>query len=502
MRLHPLSIPYRIFQSSPGLLGLLFVVSIAADQFQAGLLVPAAGVSLLIGFGAIIAWQFAYYRRFDYRLTLDTFDIRSGVISRRQREIPYRRVQNVDIARTMIQRMLGIAELRIETAGGRASEAHLRYVGYDEAKRLQEELRERTRGDEVTAHDAETKRPAGKLLYRISTSDLAVLSVASFDLRVASFLTVILSITAPSVIIGFILSAPIDPVAIVVAIGLVVVILSAVLSAASAIVNNYGFTLSRLGDELRYERGLLQRYDGSIPLDKVQTLVLQENVLMRALGYASLTIETAGYAPGQGSAESAKAVPISERSRTVSIAARIESFGESTFRRPAKRARVRYTIRYVLLALSLTAASFGLDWWLPFSFAWWVVVIGLPLAPIAAHYKWKHRGYALTDDHALLRSGFWRRRTHIVPYYRIQTVEEVQSILQRRWGIATVVVDTAGSSGFVSGDPMAYDLDEHDASELRQQLSIELQESLQIRKHRTTGHFIASSVGKGIRGTW
>jgi len=61
----------------------------------------------------------------------------------------------------------------------------------------------------------------------------------------------------------------------------------------------YGFRLSRAGDELRYERGLFRRYSGSIPTEKVQALRIADNPAKRAL-YASLSIETAGYAPGQG----------------------------------------------------------------------------------------------------------------------------------------------------------------------------------------------------------
>jgi len=64
--------------------------------------------------------------------------------------------------------------------------------------------------------------------------------------------------------------------------------------------NYYGFRLSRAGDELRYERGLFRRYSGSIPTEKVQALRIADNPAKRALGYASLSIETAGYAPGQG----------------------------------------------------------------------------------------------------------------------------------------------------------------------------------------------------------
>lgn len=488
MKLHPISIPYRIIQGAPSILVLIFFLTFVLGQAGVELLIPIASILVITGIALVIGWEVAYYKRFEYELDVETFDIRSGVISRRNREIPYRRVQNVDISRSLVQRALGIATVRLETAGGGESEALLRYVGYDEAKRLQEEIRARTRriqegrtgkptGERETA-------PEGSLLYKITDHDLGVLAVASFDLRVASILLVLLTFAAPGMIIDALQAAPIDPLVIVAAAALVVVILSAILSGTSAIVNNYDFTLTRFGDELRYERGLLQRYDGSIPLEKVQTLILGENVIMRHLEYASLTVETAGYAPGQGAAESARAVPISKRAKTVSIGKQIESFREDEFNRPASQARIRYAWQYTLALLALTIGAYGVNWWYDIEFAWWGVLLALPLVPLAAHFKWRHRGYCVTDNYVLMRSGFWRRRTHIVPFYRLQTVDFVQSILQRRWGIATVVLDTAGSSGLVSGHPTAYDLDQDEADRLHDRVAEELHESVKRRKRQ------------------
>lgn len=496
--LHPISVPYRIVQSSLGIVPMLAVVAFVLSQ-AVGFVGPIFMVLLLGGVGAIVGWQVAYFRRFEYELTTDTFDIRSGVISRRNREIPYRRIQNVDISRSMVQRALGVSELRIETAGGTSSEAHLRYVGYDEAKRLQDALRERERREEEGARDGERERPTGRTIYEITQPELGVLAIASFDLRVASFLIVILTFLGAEAI-ALLFAIPLDPVITIAAIALVVTIASAILSGGSAIINNYGFILSQVGDELRYERGLLQRYDGSIPLDKVQTLVLQENVLKRLLGYASLTVETAGYGPGQG-AESARAVPLSTRERTLDIANQIDPAAtDLPFNRPARRARIRYTVQYTILVAVLTGIAFGVQWQFALDYAWWAMPAAVILAPVAAHYKWKHRGYAITDEAVLTRSGFWRRRTHVVPYYRIQTVDESQTVLQRRWRIATVIVDTAGSSGLVGANPIVHDLDDEDATKLREHLSGELQASLIVRKRRRRG--VRDRFVQGVRGTW
>ncbi|PSQ46215.1 hypothetical protein BRD15_09670 [Halobacteriales archaeon SW_6_65_15] len=191
------------------------------------------------------------------------------------------------------------------------------------------------------------------------------------------------------------------------------------ISAAVTFARYYDFRLTRVGDELRYERGLLQRYDGSIPLSKVQMLTLRESALMRPFGYASLAVETAGYGPGQApSGGSEAAIPLATRDRVLRLANEVETFDPPEFSRPPKRARTRYAVRYVLALAGVTALLLGLR-----------AVVGIPgeqylalaplalvlLVPVAAHLKWANRGYARGEDHVFTRNGFWNRTTKVVP---------------------------------------------------------------------------------------
>ncbi|MCL7418426.1 MAG: PH domain-containing protein, partial [Halalkalicoccus sp.] len=320
------------------------------------------------------------------------------------------------------------------------------------------------------------------LLYAITPEDLAVLAVASFDLRLASFLSVLLSFAGPPVLLELLTDLPISPFLVVGAVIVLVVVASALLSGASAVLSTYGFRLTRSGDELRYERGLIQRFDGSIPLDKVQLLALRENLLKRLLGYASLAVETAGYAPGgDGSVGSESAVPIADRETTWSIARQIEPVEGIEIVRPPTRARRRYAFRYLLALGVLAGLVYAGTLALGFEMYWYALLVGVPLVPVAAHYKWKSRGYFLGEDHVVTRTGFWNRTTRVVPYYRVQNAIHTQTVLQRRWRLASVVIDTAGTGSLVGGDARAIDLDEEGATELRETVADRLQTALQKR---------------------
>ena len=54
-----------------------------------------------------------------YRFDPAELVIRSGFIFRRERRIPYDRIHNLDAIQNVAHRLLGVMEVRLETAGGR-----------------------------------------------------------------------------------------------------------------------------------------------------------------------------------------------------------------------------------------------------------------------------------------------------------------------------------------------------------------------------------------------
>jgi len=484
MRLDPLSIPYRIAENSARIGGAIVIAGVAGSGGSGGNILQGAAIFLgiaAIGVALVAGWEIAYHRRFRYELTADTFDIESGVFSRRDREIPYRRIQNVDIRQNVVQRLLGIAEVRLETAGGGQTEAQLKYVNREEAGRLQEEVARRKRVDEPGAGDREDEPPA-ETLYAITPRELGILGVVSMDLRLVPLVLVALSVFGPAAITSVLPEIDqwfvIGPL-----VGVGTIIGLAILSGVISMLQYYDFQLRSHGDEYRYERGLLQRYSGSIPVEKVQTLSIRENVLARWLGYASLSIETAGYAPGQGSgARSQSAIPIAERDRVVELARSIEPFDDVTFERPPQRARERYAVRYLLVALVVIAGAYAVTLLPDVSGPWYLSALLLPIVPVAAHLKWRHRGYYLGEEYAITRNGFWSRRITVVPSYRVQTVLSSRTIFQRRRRLASVVVDTAGSSSLMGDDAVAADIDAERAERLREAVADRLQEAIGQRE--------------------
>ncbi|GGO89513.1 membrane protein [Wenjunlia tyrosinilytica] len=81
----------------------------------------------------------------------------------------------------------------------------------------------------------------------------------------------------------------------------------------------------------------------------------------------------------------------------------------------------------------------------------WAALVLVPLAVTAWWWRalgrnWSSWGYAEREDDLLLRHGVLRRTLTVVPYGRMQLVEVVSGPLERRFGIAAVVLHTAAAA--------------------------------------------------------
>ncbi len=105
----------------------LFIAIWLGFGFMAALADTAGGVwgiALLLLLGVLVTafiWAKLRYHFYRYELTEEGFRKELGVIFKKYVTIPYDRIQNVDIYRGILGRILGLSDLNIQTAGMSAS---------------------------------------------------------------------------------------------------------------------------------------------------------------------------------------------------------------------------------------------------------------------------------------------------------------------------------------------------------------------------------------------
>ena len=116
-----------------------------------GISIPILAVLIFV-----IYWIQKYYDTMTYKLTENEMTWRRGVWFKKTGVVPYNRITNIDIAQGPISRMLGIASLKIQTAGYSApasglGSAEIRIEGMEQFEELRELVMEFVRGKKPVA---------------------------------------------------------------------------------------------------------------------------------------------------------------------------------------------------------------------------------------------------------------------------------------------------------------------------------------------------------------
>ncbi len=99
--------------------------------------------------------MFPLYKTFRYELMDDEIVVSSGYIVNKVRHVPYRMVTNLELRRGLLDRLLGIGTLSIETAGKSSSDGRSEAVlaGLAEVQQVYEEVAECLRNYTENHHD-------------------------------------------------------------------------------------------------------------------------------------------------------------------------------------------------------------------------------------------------------------------------------------------------------------------------------------------------------------
>src|SRR5215217_2287163 len=130
------------------------------------LLLVFLGVTLLGVLSAV--WGVLSWRAITYRVSGGAFHLKQGVFHKSERSLPLDHVQRVSTVQSIVQRLFGVVEARIEAAGGGGEpEISLPALSVSTARTLREEL---TSARQASLETLAESSPT--VLRRLSVRDL------------------------------------------------------------------------------------------------------------------------------------------------------------------------------------------------------------------------------------------------------------------------------------------------------------------------------------------
>ena len=464
-RLHPWSWLFVLLQQLKQFIFPLVALVVFGARRSSGDGDLWASLAPVIGIVVLVVLAILQYFTYRYTIGRDGLTVREGLLHRSRREIPFPRIHNVVVHQSLLHRVFGVAEVKLESAGGAKPEAEMRVLGLREALALEDLVRHRSHDAAApVAGQDRPERDAGTTLLSLSTGEVLRLGLISNRgmIVVAAGFGAAWQILPENMIEQFFrqgakqaygyaeglhlgwLGGAAGGIALV-GIALTLVRL---LSVALALSQFHGFRLTEEPRRLMVERGLFARLRTSVARRRIQAWTLHEGVLHRLFKRRSLRIDTAvAEKSGQQDSRALKEVaPVATPEACDALIGHLlpqVRWPREDWQGVHASARWRLwlpSLAWLLPVTALAAWHIGAWVWLP-GLAW------IMAAAYAARRQAQRMGWTLDDHLVAVRSGWWSRYWRFAEIDKLQALRLSRSPLDHRLRTATLWLDTAGASG-------------------------------------------------------
>lgn len=403
----------------------------------------------------------AYHRRFRFRLETDAIRVRCGILEHKELRIRFDRVQNVSLSQPFYLRPFGLVRLSLESPGAADKEVELPGIGRALAEAMRNRIAEyspevavRPRVSESfeagpaagTGHSVLFHAAAPALfLHGVAGNQIWVLLGAlaglygTLERRISPWLA---DQRWPAELVERFESTAALALALALAGAVLALILGLLLaSGLVALVRFHDFRLDREGDRFRAGYGLLDAREKTLKVHKLQGLQLVQTALGRALGRWYLAGRQTGAEVG-GRHDSARRflVPGLDRGSIIPVATGLQPrlAGWPEWQPIAPDLRRVLWLRWSLILIAAAGVLYFLPD-VPEIVAGGVIVANLLLLGLI-WIRWRWWAWARQGELMLVRRGLLGQRIDVFETARVQHVEVSRNLIQRRRGLATLVL--------------------------------------------------------------
>lgn len=469
-RLHPISAIINLLKQLKELI-VPFIVFVVLgskgtkwDYFYLVASVVTVVYVLIVG---IISWL-----RYTYRMEDGELRIEYGVFVRKKRYIPFEKIQSLDWSEGILHRPLGLVKVKIETAGANianGAEAELTAITKSEAKAIEDMLMS-LKKSELPDNPYENSQQAipDELVYKITMKELLLLSITSGGAGVVL-----------SAIVAFVFQfddlIPYERVfkslKELVANGLIfitmlifiVFLLAWIISLIGTMLKFANFTVKKVGKDIVIQRGLLEKRQLTIPLNRIQAIRISENLIRQPLGYGTAYLESAGGSEKDMDSAKVMVLPIMKKKK---MATCLKSYFpeinfEPNIQQVPKRALRRYVLKGWMLVVPMVVAA------IIFSRPWgYLSLVLFPITALWQYMEFQTAGWAVNGNQLTLRYRTISKNTVFMKKNKIQSLNIKESYFQRKKDLITIQSAIKSGSGVSGGSVI--DLEREDGLKIYQ----------------------------------
>ncbi len=427
-------------------------------------------IGIVLLFVLIFIFSVLSYLRFRFYIDADNreFILNKGVFTTSQLTIPFDKIQQVYFKRSILQRIVNVYEVVIDTAGSKSQEVRIKALSKSDANTLQEILMQpagykvhryataaNDNGAPIQKHS--TEKPIWKyhlsigtlIRLGLSTSYLRgiwvlLLFVASllqqvdvnlmgddYTSRIETFYTDYINFNYLSEI--FLISLPI------------IFFAGIIITTVEVFIKYYGLCLTPTTDTIELEMGLRTQTRVSLKPRRVQIFSILTNPVQQWLGLYEVQLSLAS------SMDRAAKSKVKIPGLQIDIVGRVQGFlypskiGENF---AVFKPNILLFHRKCLFSFFPLVLGLGL-WYLFLDIFSWKVALPVVLVyfALAIPYQWyffRSITFSFTENFFIRNMGIWVRKTEIVPLFKLQGITVKQPIWYKNRDLYNLTFHTAG----------------------------------------------------------
>jgi putative membrane protein len=420
-----------------------------------------AGILVLL----FLLLSYYQYRKFFFYIEDDKFVLEEGVFKRDKMTIAFDRIQSVNLSQNIIQQILNVTALKVDTAGSKAKEMEIPALDKAYARALQKRLLELKQQriaeeGEDTAEDLalteldeailEDRGLGEKPLVKLSMLDVLRVGLTENHLRSGLILFAVIN--------GYIwqfedyilkpfeqyLGETKDNI---LAYGLILVPISIVLflvigvlfSVIQSVLKYFNLRFYANAKGVRMTSGLFKKAEYNIPVNKIQYIKSGSNPLRKAVGYRTITVKQAG--SEEASDKKSLQIPGAREDQLSTV---LDFFFEERHLENQGNARAHALLFTQLSFYISVLPTIGLGiagYWYPL--AWYAIPAVIALVLFFSFKYYKSVGVHWNAEMLTLNKGYVFPKTYFLKFFKMQNVSLRQSFLQKPRGLAHLVFHTA-----------------------------------------------------------
>jgi putative membrane protein len=412
-----------------------------------------AGIAFFLIF--FLIRTYLIFKNFQFKIENEHFILKQGILKKTNTAIPFHRIQNINFKQNVVQQIIGVFEVSIETAGSSTTEISIKALSLQKATALKEIISKNTEfGEDEVLEKQQTKplvRIGVKELFKVSLTENHLQNLLLFFAIVMGLLQQLQQVTdslgKTEVIDGFIeenTNAISASIFLVIILLILLTIVALVSSFVRVFLVHFNLTAYLKEDAFEINQGLFTKKSIILKKKKIQNITISTNPLKRLIGISFITFKQAVSGKLNNKKKDKLIRIVGCKKEQIEII-KASLFEPSEVENNEKKLPENYYKRRLFMFSFLFLIAIYITVFFVFSHfeIFYSAILVVPVVVFLILKKVKKRFYKISDDMILVGKGLLETHVTYLEIFKVQNIKMQQTIFQERSKVADLILQTA-----------------------------------------------------------